>query len=155
MLTFFSINWFDFAGLFLVIAGFVVGLGAVTVIDVHGFLGRHSAYWTEATTRTHKVTKPLIWIGMILAVLGGFLLYRDYGLHTITLVHLISVVVMVANGIFLSFSVSPFLIEREKQGRATELLPSVWQKKITASFLVSFVCWWGNLALFVAYLVAR
>ena len=142
-------------GLFFIFVGFIIGLGAVTVIDLHGFLGRHSAYWTEATTRTHKVTKPLIWIGMALAVLGGFLFYRDYGLHTITLVHLISLVVMIGNGIFLSFSVSPFLIEREKQGRATELLPSIWQKKITVSFLVSFVCWWGNLALFVAYLAAH
>lgn len=145
----------DALGLFLLLAGFVVGLGAVTVIDLHGFLGRHSAYWTEATTRTHKVTKPLIWLGTTLAVLGGFLFYRDYGLHAVTFTHLISAVVMVGNGVFLSFSVSPFLIEREKQGRATELLPFVWQKKITASFIVSFVCWWGNLALLVWFIVGR
>ncbi len=50
----------DFIGLFCLIAGFVIGLGAVTVVDIHGFLGRTSAYWTEATTRTHKVTKPMI-----------------------------------------------------------------------------------------------
>ena len=48
----------DFIGLFIFIAGFIIGLGAVTVIDIHGFLGRKSAYWTEATIRTHKVTKP-------------------------------------------------------------------------------------------------
>ena len=35
----------DFLGLFICIAGFVVGLGAVTVIDIHGFLGRKSKYW--------------------------------------------------------------------------------------------------------------
>lgn len=62
----------DFIGLFILITGFVIGLGAVTVIDIHGFLGRKSAYWTEATTRTHKVTKPLIWIGIILAIVGGW-----------------------------------------------------------------------------------
>jgi hypothetical protein len=45
-------------------------LGAVTVIDLHGFLGRKSSYWTEATTRTHKVTKPLIWAGLFLQCLG-------------------------------------------------------------------------------------
>lgn len=155
MPIFSSINWLDFAGAFLVVAGFVVGLGAVTVIDLHGFLGRRSSYWTEATTRTHKVTKPLIWIGMALAFIGGFLLYRNYGLQTLTVVHLVSAVAMAGNGVFLSFSVSPFLLEREKQGRAEELLPSSWQKKITASFLVSVVLWWGNLALFVAYLIAR
>lgn len=66
----------DFVGLFVLIAGFIIGLGAVTVIDIHGFLGRKSAYWTEATTRTHKVTKPLIWIGIFLTIAGGMLLYR-------------------------------------------------------------------------------
>ncbi len=67
----------DFLGLFMFISGFIIGLGAVTVIDIHGFLGRKSSYWTEATTRTHKVTKPMIWVGIILAVIGGFILYRQ------------------------------------------------------------------------------
>ena len=58
----FSTNIVDFIGLFLFLAGFVIGLGAVTVIDLHGFLGGKSAYWTEATTRTHKVANPdLAW----------------------------------------------------------------------------------------------
>jgi len=61
-------SWADILGLFLFIAGFIIGLGAVTVIDLHGFLGRKSSYWTEATIRTHKVTKPLIWIGILLAI---------------------------------------------------------------------------------------
>ena len=50
-----SFTWKEFFGLFIHLAGFVIGLGAVTVIDLHGFLGRKSPYWTEATTRTHKV----------------------------------------------------------------------------------------------------
>jgi hypothetical protein len=29
----------DAIGLFITIAGFIIGLGAVTVIDIHGFLG--------------------------------------------------------------------------------------------------------------------
>ncbi|MBP7134100.1 hypothetical protein KBA73_02685, partial [Patescibacteria group bacterium] len=71
------IDWLDVVGLFLFLAGFVVGLGAVTVIDIHGFLGRTSPYWTEATTRTHKVTKPMIWIGITLVIIGGLLFYRN------------------------------------------------------------------------------
>jgi hypothetical protein len=62
---------------------------------------------------------------------------------------------MVVNGIFLSFSVSPFLLKREKEGKARELLPVSWQKKITISFLVSFISWWGNLALFVMSIVVN
>lgn len=142
----------EMLGLFLLLAGFVVGLGAVTVIDLHGFLGRKSAYWTEATTRTHKVTKPLIWLGMTLATLGGILFYRSYGFHTITVIHAVSAVIMILNGIFLSFSVSPFLLTREKEGRASELLPTSWQTKITISFIVSFLSWWGNLTLLVWFI---
>lgn len=113
----------DFISLFILLAGFIIGLGAVTVIDLHGFLGRKSEYWTEATTRTHKVTKPLIWIGMFLAIVGGFILYRNVGINSLTLTHMVSAVVMILNGIFLSFSVSPFLLKKEAEGRARELLP--------------------------------
>ena len=138
--------------LFILLAGFVIGLGAVTVIDLHGFLGRKSAYWTEATTRTHKVTKPLIWIGMLLVIIGGILFYRDVPFTGILLFHIISVPIMLLNGIFLSFSVSPFLLNREKEGRQAELLPRSWQNKIIFSFILSFISWWGNLAVLVYYI---
>lgn len=145
-------NLLDALGLFLFLAGFVVGLGAVTVIDIHGFLGRKSSYWTEATTRTHKVTKPMIWIGIALAIIGGFMFYRAEGLAGIPLIHAIIAAALILNGVFLSFSVSPFLLRREQEGRAGEILPSSWQKKIMASLIVSDIGWWGGLALLAAYL---
>ena len=142
----------DTLGLFLFIAGYIVGLGAVTVIDLHGFLGRKSSYWTEATTRTHKVTKPLIWLGTFLAITGGAIFYRNVGLIGVPLIQSFIAIVLILNGLFLSFSVSPFLLDREKQGKSSELLPKSWQNKITVSFLVSFFGWWGSLFLLVAYL---
>ncbi|MEX0689872.1 MAG: hypothetical protein WD095_00335 [Candidatus Paceibacterota bacterium] len=144
----------DLIGLFIFIAGFIIGLGAVTVIDLHGFLGRKSSYWTKATIRTHKVTKPLIWIGMILAIVGGFILYRDLGLVGIPLYHGLIAVVLVLNGVFLSFYVSPFLLKREKEGKDEELLPQSLQNKITASFIVSFTGWWFAVLLLAYYLVS-
>lgn len=150
-----SINWFDFVGLFLFIAGFIVGLGAVTVIDIHGFLGRKSAYWTEATTRTHKVTKPMIWVGILFAIIGGLLLYRDTPFIGIPLIHACIAFALVVNGYFLSFKVSPFLLERERAGKQQELLPQSWQQKIMVGLIVSDIGWWGGLALFVYYLISR
>ncbi len=132
--------------------GFVIGLGAVTVIDIHGFLGRKSRYWTEATTRTHKVTKPLIWAGIALAVAGGAILYRHEPLAGIPLAHAVLAAVLVANGLFLSFSVSPYLLARERAGEADVLLPASWQRKIAASLVFSDLCWWTGLVLFVSYL---
>lgn len=150
-----SASWLDVIGLFVFLSGFVIGLGAVTVIDLHGFLGRTSAYWTEATTRTHKVTKPMIWIGIVLAIVGGMIFYRGLGLSGIPLIHAIIALALIVNGCFLSFAVSPFLLKREKAGRSRELLPAVWQRKIMASLIVSDLGWWGGLFLLVVYLVNR
>ncbi len=148
-------NYLDITGLFLLMSGFVVGLGAVTVIDLHGFLGRKSSYWTEATTRTHKITKPLIWAGVILAILGGIVFYRNQPLAGIPLYHMIVAILLIINGLFLTFWVSPRLIQREQEGRASELLPQSWQTKITISLLVSDLGWWSSLFLLAVYLLDR
>lgn len=132
--------------LFITIAGFIIGLGAVTVIDIHGFLGRTSSYWTEATIRTHKVTKPLIWVGMWCVVLGTFLLYRgeSFGFESYR-VMLALEALMILNGYFLSFVVSPYLLQKEREGKAREILDIHLQRKIFFSFMVSFCSWWGLL----------
>jgi len=145
----------DLLGLFIFISGFVIGLGAVTVIDIHGFLGRKSEYWTEATTRTHKVTKPLIWIGIFLAVVGGAVFYRAEPFVGIPLIHTLLVLLLVLNGLFLTFGVSSYLLEREKRRQSSQLLPGSWQKKIICSFIISDFGWWGGLLLLVYYLVSK
>src|SRR5690349_19367631 len=88
-------------------AGFVIGLGAVTVIETIGFLGQRSGYWTEATIRTHKVTKPLIWLGLFIAVLGGAWYYTLVGPSFGKIAHGVLGLIMIANGSFLTFWVSP------------------------------------------------
>ncbi len=144
----------DTISLFLLLAGFVIGLGAVTVIDVHGFLGMKSAYWSEATIRTHKVTKPLIWLGTLLAVLGGIVFYRDASLSGIPLAHACIAIVLVLNGLFLTFSVSPYLLQMEREGKAKEILPPSWQRKVALSFVISDLGWWSALFL-LAYHLSR
>ena len=135
-------------GLFLLLSGYVIGLGAVNVIDWHGFLARKSRYWTEATIRTHKVTKPLIWVGTVLALLGGILVYQGVFL----LYHSVIFGLLVCNGLFLTFRVSPYLLRREQDGKATELLPRSWQRQVLQSFVLSDIGWWGSLVMLVYYL---
>jgi hypothetical protein len=147
------VPWLDILGIFLFIAGFIIGLGAITVIDIHGALGRKSPYWTEATTRTHKVTKPLIWVGLGMALTGALITYRDVGLEGIPLLQGLIAVILVLNGFFLSFYVSPFLLKREREGKEKEILPDSLQIKIIISFIVSFIGWWGEVFLLVWYLV--
>ncbi len=146
--------WFA-ATYFLLLAGFSLGLGSVTVIDLIGFLGRTSTYWTETATRAHKVTKPLIWVGMFLVSVGGGMWYYPLGFVTTARIQLVLAVCMLLNGFFLSFRVSPFLCDRERQGTAQELLPARWQKKIFVSFLISFCGWWGNVLLFALSFAAH
>jgi hypothetical protein len=145
--------WMDVIGLFLFLSGFVIGLGAVTVIDIHGFLGRKSSYWTEATTRTHKVTKPMIWVGICLALIGGVVLYRNEDFMGIPLIHGLIAIVLILNGLFLSFKVSPFMLQKEREGKSSELLPRSWQRKIAVSLVFSDLGWWGALFLLAIYLV--
>lgn len=126
--------------IFILLAGLIIGLGAVTVIDLHGFLGRKSEYWTEATTRTHKVTKPLIWLGTSLTALGVYLNFFEEDVFKSMVLILTA---LILNGCFLTFSVSPYLLKREVKGKSQHILPKSWQIKITLSFLVSFFGWWG------------
>ena len=148
-----SVPWGELIGLFIFMAGFIVGLGAVTVIDLHGFLGRTSSYWTETTIRAHKVTKPLIWIGFVLCFMGGYVLYRDIGLSATAALQLIIAIPLVLNGAFLSFYISPRLLAREREGKAQELLPSSMQAKIAFSFVLSFLGWWTEVFLLAYYLM--
>jgi len=135
-------------------AGFVIGLGAVTVIDLHGFLARRSPYWTEATIRTHKVTKPLIWLGTALYA-AGLVLGTASGSLEVSWLQWACLAGLVLNGCFLSFHVSPYLLRQERAGRARELLPARLQRAVAASVLVSVAGWWGSLALLLVDLAAR
>jgi hypothetical protein len=144
----------EILSIFITIAGFIIGLGAVTIIDLHGFFGRKSSYWTEATIRTHKITKPLIWLGIILLAVGHILLFKIGMISCWELqIRGLLIALLIVNGIFLSFVVSPALLAQEKEGRAQELLPKVLQNKIIASFLISFFGWWVLVYLFVSILI--
>jgi uncharacterized membrane protein len=143
-----------FIGLAATFVGFILGLGAVTVIDLHGFLGRASTYWTDATTRTHKVTKPLIWAGTLLYALGLITLAMAPGftVEHLTL-RMIILLLLITNGCFLSFAVSPYLLRREAAGNGSALLPAPWQRAITISFIISFLGWWSSVAFVLVDLV--
>jgi|694.fasta_scaffold00773_6 hypothetical protein len=131
-----------FLSLFLIFTGFIIGLGAVTVIDWHGLLAQNSSYWTVATTRTHKITKPLIWLGTILLTAGKILAYKTNALPILPEEFLL-LGILILNGCFLSFVISPYLLKKEKEGKDKDLLPSFIQTKIKISFVFSFLGWWS------------
>jgi hypothetical protein len=143
----------EFLSILITIIGFILGLGAVTVIDLHGFMARKSSYWTRATIQTHKITKPLIWAGITLIFVGHILLKKSGVLDENAIFHFLIIGVLILNGYFLSFVVSPALLTQEKEGRSEEILPKSLQSKITVSFIFSVLGWWGLVFLFVKSLV--
>ncbi len=137
-----QVPWLELLGLFLMFAGLIIGLGAVTVIDTLGFLGRKSEYWTESTIRAHKVTKPLIWLGLLLLLSGFGIMYRESWLTGVAFFQAVLLVILIINGLFLTFYVSPRLLQREKDGDIAKILPDSIQSKIFLSFIISFLGWW-------------
>ena len=125
------------------IAGLIIGLGAVTVIDLLGFRSRKSKEQTQVTISAHHTTKPLIWLGTILIILSWIFIYDASLLSSIKTILL---VIMVLNGSFLSFYVSPRL---DKLIGKKVLLPFNLQLKITISMLISFFSWWAFVVLTV------
>ncbi len=129
--------------LFIHLAGLIIGLGAVTVIDFLGFTSRKSKNLTQVTISAHHVTKPLIWLGTILLAISWIFLYENNLLPNLKSILLL---IMVLNGIFLSFYVSPRL---DNLIGKNVLLPFSLQVKITISMLISFFSWWTFVVLTV------
>ncbi|MFT4303024.1 MAG: hypothetical protein ACMXYG_00525 [Candidatus Woesearchaeota archaeon] len=119
--------------------GIIIGLGAVTVIDSMGFIARKSKKWTQTTIEAHHVTKPLIWIGTIVVLITWILMLFFIENLIFTIVKSILLAILIINGAFLSFYVSPRL---DRLSGKNVLLPLELQIKITISMLISFTCWW-------------
>lgn len=134
--VFLGVDWI----LFFHFAGIIIGLGATTVIDTLGFSSRKSKDRTQTTINAHHITKPLIWIGIIL-VLSTWVLINlgDYNFN-LSIEKSLIIFLLLCNGIFLSFYVSPrldtFIGEKV-------LLPKNLQIKIAISLVVSFILWWS------------
>ncbi|MCR4326999.1 MAG: hypothetical protein NUV46_00260 [Nanoarchaeota archaeon] len=135
--------------LFLHFVGIIIGLGAVTVIDTMGFFSRKDKKKTQETIAAHHTTKPLIWLGTIIVLITWIILSFNQELVGVNLWKSLLLLIMVINGSFLSFSISPAL---DKLIGKNILLPPGLQIKIAISLIVSFVSWWSFVALSISLL---
>jgi len=132
--------------LFFHFVGIIIGLGAVTVIDTMGFFSRKDKKKTQDTIATHHTTKPLIWLGTIIVLITWIFMLLENSFEGIYLWKSLLLVIMLFNGAFLSFVVSPAL---DKLIGKNVLLPFNLQIKISISLIISFVSWWSFVALSV------
>ena len=142
-----DVDVFRSIGIFVYLAGFVLGIGSSTVIGFLGLLARKSHYWTLTAVRAPKVTKFLVWVGMCVSVFGFMLFYADEGFDSFTIGHLSLFVILIINGLVFSYVISPMLNQKDDEGKDSALLDKNWQVRITVSYLISFICWWAALAL--------
>ncbi|MBT4257850.1 hypothetical protein HOD88_01550 [archaeon] len=129
------INWL----LFLHFVGIIIALGAVTVIDTMGFFSRKDKKKTQDTISAHHTTKPLIWIGTIIVLVTWIFILFSREIGTIEIIKSILLIIMIFNGAFLSFHISPRL---DKLIGKKVLLPNKLQAKIAISLVISFFSWW-------------
>ncbi len=126
--------------LFFHLAGIIIGLGAATVIDTMGFFSRKNIEKTQQTIFAHHTTKPLIWIGTIIVLITWIIIFIRNSFEGIYLWKSLLLIVMVLNGCFLSFIISP---ELNRRIGIKELLPRTLQIKIGVSLVISFISWWS------------
>lgn len=128
--------------MFFHFVGIIIGLGAVIVIDTMGFFSRKSVKKTQDTISAHHTTKPLIWIGTIIIFLTWILILARmnfiFGFVEISKTILLGI--MILNGVFLSFHISP---ELNKSIGVKKLLQKNLQIKIGISLIISFLSWWS------------
>ena len=116
--------------------GIIIGLGAVTVIDSLGFRSRKSLALTQVTIEAHHTTKALIWLGSFLVLISWLFLFDG---SSLAIWKSILLMVLVLNGCFLSFIISPCL---DSLRGKKKLLSKDLQRKIRISMLISFFSWW-------------
>ncbi len=125
---------------FMHLAGIILMVGSVAVIDVFGFVARNSRRWTRNTIEAHYITKPLIWVGAIITCLSWILILGEVEFNSYALAKTILLPLLLLNGAFLSFYISPIL---SRQRGKLRLLPKSLQIKIAASFVVSLLLNWS------------
>lgn len=125
--------------LFFHFVGIIIGLGAVTVIDVMGFFSRNDVRKTQNTIFAHHITKPLIWIGTLIVFFTWIVMLVGNFFEGVFLWKSLLLVIMILNGCFLSFIISPKL---DNMIGVKKLLNRDLKIKIGFSLIVSFVSWW-------------
>ena len=91
-------------------------------------------------------------MGISLIIIGKILEYTQFVISHIYILNILLLFLLILNGCFLSFYVSPILLNLEKQG-IEKPLPNNLQNKIKVDFLFSFFGWWGMLLLFIKSLL--
>lgn len=145
-----NIPWLDIIGLILFILGYTIGLGSGMGAAVGVFLGSECDHWIQRIVRPHKAAEPFIWVGILIAVLGGAILYRDSGWGGVVSWQALILIILIANNLFLRYQAIPLF-----HGRLDKPPTLSWQVRVLFSAVLSMLCWATELVLLVWGLLVR
>lgn len=148
-----SVPVLDLVALLLTLAGLIIGLGAATVMDAFAIRSLRPAYWTELSIKASRATVPLTWAGVAVFLVGTLLLYREAGFSGVGTFQQLLLLVIVVNGLLMTFRLVPELRKREAAGKAASVLPRRLKVRVAVHFIVSFGAWWGQVGLLSWYLL--
>ncbi len=125
--------------LFIHVTSFIVGFGAVIVIDMFGSLWILKKVKLSQVNFVAGITQRLIWVGWTGLVLSGIglILHKGY-VDNLTMIKLFFVALLGLNGLFLHFIKK----STEHIGDNDEM-PALARFRITLASAISQMGWWG------------
>jgi hypothetical protein len=129
--------------IFIHIISFIIGFGAVIVIDTFGLLWLLKKTKLATVNTVADVTEKLIWVGWFGLILSGTVLLLEKGfIDNLTWIKLFFVAMLGVNGLFLH-SIKKSM---ERLGNPEELPKSIMFRTGLASS-ISQLGWWGALTI--------
>lgn len=148
-----TISKFSTISLILHLIGVALGLGAATISDIFFFKFLKDFKISQYESEILSTLSQIIWFGLGLLFLSGLGLFlpaiAKYALSSKFIVKMIIFAIIVCNGIFLNYYISPRLLDisfgKEHHHQAGEL--RTFRKVAFASGATSFVSWYSALTL--------
>lgn len=134
--------WIIFTLLGISLLGLIISLGAVTLLDLFGFWGIHSAKWRERVKKNQQLFRFSIWSGIIIHVLSTLILFQLSNDQIILFLELFIFASIIITTSWVSFFVKPRIKERERRGLKSPTIPPLWIKYTVVSFVLTFLAWW-------------
>ncbi|MDQ3014640.1 MAG: hypothetical protein M3Q73_02160 [bacterium] len=132
-----------YIALFIHVISFIIGFGAVIVIDTFGSLWLIKRVKLATVNTVANVTEKLIWLGWSGLVLSGsVLLYHKGFIDNLTWIKLFFVLMLGLNGLFLH-SIKKSM---ERLGTPEEL-PKIIMFRTALASAISQLGWWGAISI--------
>lgn len=132
-----------YIALFIHVISFIIGFGAVIVIDAFGLLWLIKRVKLATVNTVANVTQILIWLGWTGLVLSGsVLLYHKGFIDNLTWIKLSFVLMLGLNGLFLH-SIKKSM---ERLGSPEEL-PKIIMFRTALASTISQLGWWGAISI--------